>query len=88
MNTGQPQLMTDEEAGSPEALVTELAASGELAIAARRAIATQEKLGIPVTYVDGDRVIKRFADGKQEVLGTVARSAYTLPPGVATIENK
>jgi hypothetical protein len=68
--------------------VKELAASGKLAIAARQAIESQQKLGIPITYVDGDRVIKRFADGTQEVLGTVARSAYTLPPGVAMIENK
>jgi len=66
----------------------ELAAEGTLAEAAGGAIRAQKEQGLPVTFKRGDQVIKAFADGREEVLTTVARPTYTIPSGLRVLRSK
>jgi hypothetical protein len=75
-----------EESDSLESHVVGLAMSGKIGKAAKRAVRAQQRLGLAVTYKRGDRIIKRHADGREEVLGTVQRANYTLPKGVRVIK--
>lgn len=77
-----------EEPGSLEARLPELIASGELKEAAGRAIAIQIASGLPVTFQRDDVVITLYPDGREEVVGHVRGKPYTLPPGVAVVENR
>jgi hypothetical protein len=77
-----------EEPDSLEAQIVNLAVSGKLAEAGRRAIEAQIKLGLPVTVQKGDKVIKRYADGHEEVLETIPRRKLKIPKGVAVIPSK
>ena len=42
--------------------------------AGRRAIAESKALGLAVTFVENDLIIKEYPDGTREVLGTVSPS--------------
>jgi len=66
----------------------QLAISGKLAEVGRRAIEAQRKLGLPVTIQKGDQVIKRYADGREEVLEIIPRRKFKVPRGVAIIPSK
>lgn len=39
--------------------------------AGRLAIAEATRRGVPVTYTEDGKIIKRYPDGRQEILGTV-----------------
>src|SRR6266478_1829712 len=54
-----------------EARIVALALSEKLAKAGRQEIETQLNLGIPVTYQEGDEVIKHYPDGRKEILETI-----------------
>src|SRR4051794_1006392 len=76
---------TRPEARTLEANVVGLAMTGKLAKAGRRAVASQVDRGLPVTFKRGQKVIKVHADGREEILATLERPAYTLPKGVRVI---
>ncbi|MCF8243606.1 MAG: hypothetical protein K9J37_08885 [Saprospiraceae bacterium] len=57
---------------SPEEIVKALQDIG--AETGRRAIAEAKALGLPVTFVENDQIIKEFPDGRREVLGNVPPS--------------
>ena len=40
----------------------------------RRAVAEAKALGLPITFVENDLIIKEFPDGRREILGKVAPS--------------
>jgi hypothetical protein len=39
--------------------------------AGQLAVAENKRLGIPLSYVENDQIIRDYADGRKEVLGTV-----------------
>jgi hypothetical protein len=49
------------------------------------AIREAKEHGLPITYVENDRIIKEYIDGRKEVLGTVKprisveKSVYVFP---------
>jgi hypothetical protein len=71
-----------EPVGSLEASIVEMARSGELAKAAEGAIALARKQGLPITFQGGTKIIKQYADGREEVLEVIRPVAYKLPKGV------
>jgi hypothetical protein len=73
------------EPGTLEANLVDLAMTGKLAKAGRRAVAAQKDRGLPVTFKRGQQVIKVYPDGRREVLATLERPSYTLPKGVRII---
>jgi hypothetical protein len=76
-----------EPPDSLEARIVGLARSGQLAEAARAAVAKQRALGIPVTVSRGDVIVKEYSDGSTEVVGHVEPSRpFVVPPGVNVIE--
>jgi hypothetical protein len=77
----------EEADDSLEHRLLELASSGALAGAGREAIRAQVERGIPVTFLRGEQVIKRHADGREEVLGAVPRRTFVPPGGVHVIDN-
>jgi hypothetical protein len=76
---------TRPETRTLEANLVGLAMNGKLAKAGRRAVASQVDRGLPVTFKRGQKIIKAHADGREEVLATLDRPAYTLPKGVRVI---
>jgi hypothetical protein len=74
-----------EDSNSLEDRVVRLARTGRLAKAARHAVHMQQKKGLAITCKRGDQIVKRYADGREEILGTVERRPYTLPRGVTII---
>lgn len=40
--------------------------------AGQLAIKESKSLGLPITYIDNDEIIKEYSDGKKEVLGSVS----------------
>jgi hypothetical protein len=74
--------------GQLEDHLLDLVANGELAEAAGGAIRAQKERGLPVTFKRGDDVIKAFADGREEVLATLARPTYKTPSGVRVLRSK
>jgi hypothetical protein len=75
----------EEESDSLEANIVGIALSGKLAEVAKDAIAAGVARGLPVTFQRGEEIIKRYADGREEVLTTVARSHFKMPAGVEII---
>src|SRR5687768_9128645 len=59
--------------------ISTLAATGQLAEAARSAIRAQQAAGLPITYQEGNEIIKEFPDGRREVLATLQPSTYRRP---------
>ena len=48
--------------------------------AGKLAVAENKRLGIPLSYVENDKIIKEYADGRKEILGTVPPDIkYTGP---------
>jgi len=76
---------TRPETRTLEANLVVLAMTGKLAKAGRRAVASQVDRGLPVTFKRGQRVIKVHPDGREEILATLERPAYTLPKGVRVV---
>jgi hypothetical protein len=71
---------------SLEDSVVKLAMTGKLAEAAASAIRAQKQAGLPVTFLEGNLVIKEHPDGRREILRTLKPAAtYALPKGVARI---
>jgi len=68
-----------------EQKVVKLALQGHLRKLARDAIRRQTTRGLPVTFKRGKKIVKRYADGREEVLQVVQPSKYKLPPGVRII---
>lgn len=66
-------MAVDSDPDYPETVLQQLIASGGLAAAAGEAIAAQKALGIPVTFVRGGKIIKQFADGREEELAPLSR---------------
>ncbi|MBI5917579.1 MAG: hypothetical protein HY842_19595 [Bacteroidetes bacterium] len=54
---------------SPDEVVSALKAIGKET--GRRAIAEAKALGLPVTFVEKELIIKEFPDGRREILGKV-----------------
>ena len=82
----RPSVARPRQSSLEDAIVG-LAASGKLAGAGRAAIRAQKEAGLPVTYQQGNEVIKEFPDGRREVLATLEPPTYRLPKGVARIRN-
>jgi hypothetical protein len=78
----------DADTGSLEECVVALARDGRFANAARRAVRAQVAKGIAVTFKRGKKIIKRYSDGREEVLASVQRPPYTLPAGVGILGKK
>ena len=64
----------------------EMARRGELAKPARLAIRRLRRKGLPITFRRGHQIIQQHADGREEILGVIARPSFTLPAGVRIIE--
>jgi hypothetical protein len=75
----QSVVPSPEEAGSLEAAVSALAASGEFAKIGKQEIRRLLAKGLPVTYQRGRHIIKKYADGREEVLGIVRAPEGRLP---------
>lgn len=69
---GSPHPEQELEDLSPEEVVKALKAIGKET--GRRAIAEDKALGLPVTFVENDQIIKEFPDGRREVIGKVPPS--------------
>jgi hypothetical protein len=87
-SSGRGVAGSKRKAESLEDQIVHLAISGALDEAAGNAIRSQLARGIAVTFKKGDRIIKHYADGHEEVVGTVPRATYTVPAGVAIIKRK
>jgi len=57
---------------SPDEVVNALKAIGKEA--GRRAIAEAKALGLPVTFVENELIVKEFPDGRREIIGKVPPS--------------
>jgi hypothetical protein len=79
---------SDQESGTLEGGIVDLALRGKLAKAARKAIRTAKGRGLPITFKKGNQVVKEHADGRIEVLETLAAPEYVLPKGVKIISRK
>jgi len=79
---------TDIEPGSLEGEIVDMALRGELAKAARKAIRTAKRRGLPITFKRGNQVVKEYADGRVEVLETLSFPKYVLPKGVKIIPRR
>ncbi|MFI5380016.1 MAG: hypothetical protein ACHRHE_12020 [Tepidisphaerales bacterium] len=97
LNSGRPnkrtgvvhrRVVSRVEADSLEGRLVGLAMSGKLAKAGRDAVRAQVAKGLAVTFQRGTKVIKRHADGREEVLANVDRLVYSIPRGVAIIGRK
>ena len=62
-----------------------LALSGKLAGAARNEIRAIRKLGLPLTFKRGNKIVKEFPDGRVEVLETLEKRPPVVPKGVKII---
>jgi hypothetical protein len=63
--------------------------TGKLEKAARDAVRAQQEQGLAVTFKRGDQVIKRYPDGREEVLAKVAAAPkYVRPKGLAVLRRK
>ena len=40
-------------------------------LSAELSIRENKALGLPITYLDGGQIIREFADGRKEVIGTI-----------------
>lgn len=73
-----------EDLDSLEAQLPRLAAEGKLKDAARGAIERQRAKGIAITFLRGDLIITQYADGREEVIATLARRAEWSPRHATT----
>lgn len=69
----------DEDPNSLEEQILRLAAEGKIEAAAADAIRRQKAKGLPITFLRGDAIIKQYADGREEVLGIIARRPHWTP---------
>ncbi len=75
MNKKYPEIELEDL--PPDEIVKVLQAIGKEV--GRRAIAENKALGLPTTFLKDGLIIKEYADGKREILGTV-------PPGFKVIK--
>jgi len=68
-----------------ESSVVKFALGGKLAKVSRNAVNKQVQRGLPITFKRGNKVIKQFADGREEVLGTIKKLHFRLPSNVRII---
>lgn len=73
---------------SHEDPIVALEREGAFARASRAAIRKQRAMGIPITFKRGRQVIKRYPDGREEVLEILARSGFRLAGDVRRIDEK
>jgi hypothetical protein len=85
---GQGAKVDEVDPNSIEGKIRQLAASGRLARAGRKAIRAQKKLGLATTFKKGNQVIRQHPNGKVEVLEELPRPKYTLPTGVKLLGRK
>ncbi len=74
-----------EAAGSLEASIAGMAASGVLAKPAQQAISRLRKKGFPITFQRGLSIIKLHADGREEVLGEIKQARLPTVESVSNI---
>jgi hypothetical protein len=55
--------------------------------AGQLATARKKRLGIPISYVENNQIIKEYADGRKEVLGTVPPDVPYNGPLVIELPN-
>jgi hypothetical protein len=72
MRKATPVRHLPDEAGSLEAEVSRLAEEGQLAGAARVAVERQTAKGFAITFLRGDAIVKRFPNGREQILGKLA----------------
>ncbi len=60
----------------------------EAKIAVKKAIADAHKKKIPVTYMEGEQIIKEQANGKKEVIGKVRNDRRKVTVGEKTTISK
>jgi hypothetical protein len=71
---------------SLEDSIVELAVTGQLAEAAAAAIRAQKEAGLPVTFLEGNNVVREYPDGRREVLRRLKpRTKSPIPKGVRKI---
>jgi hypothetical protein len=68
-----------EDADSVDAQLSRAIADGRVADAARAAIERQKAKGLAVTFLRGDTIVTQYPDGREEVLGTLARRPHWTP---------
>ena len=76
-----------EEGDSLEARLPELIAQGKLEEPARAAVERQRAMGLSVTLLRGDAVIKQYPDGREELLATLARGDQWTPRHTLAAKN-
>ena len=54
-------------------------AEGRVAEAARVAIERQKAKGVGVTFLRGDAIVTQYSDGREIILGTLARRPHWTP---------
>jgi hypothetical protein len=80
---------TREEPSALEGKLVQYAMAGKLEKAARDAVHAQQEQGLAVTFKRGEQIIKRYPDGREEVLAKVAAAPkYVRPKGVAVLRRK
>jgi hypothetical protein len=77
-----------KEGDALENQVVKFAMGGKLAKVSRDAVRRQVKKGFAVTFKRGNKVIKQFPDGREEILGTIKKLDFQLPTNVPLIGKK
>ena len=75
-----------EDPDSLEAQLPRLAAEGKLDGAARAAIERQKAKGLAISFLRGSSIIKQYPDGREEVLGTLAKESDWTPSHTLTTD--
>jgi hypothetical protein len=68
-----------DDADAVDAQLSRAMADGRLAEAARGAIERQKAKGMAMTFLRGDTVVMQHADGREDILGTIARRPHWTP---------
>lgn len=68
-----------DDPDSLEEQILRLATEGKIEAAAAVAIRRQQAKGLPITFLRGDAIIKQYPDGREEVLGILARRPHWTP---------
>jgi len=71
-----------------ESRVVDIALSGRLSRVGREAIENHRRLGLPMTVSRDNKIIRLYADGREEVLEELPAITYVLPPHVRVLEPK
>ena len=77
-----------DDPDSVEANIRTIASPQRLASAGRKAISTQKKLGLSVTFKRGNKVIQQYPDGREKVLEELPPPKYKLPVGIKILGKK